>query len=80
MQNEENREYLLSLEFIPHDLQLIHEGDLLLWENQSITDKTLSFPQETILIRRSERGISLHQRDSWMMNSFKSAYLQNGVC
>lgn len=64
MQNEENREYLLPLEFIPHDLQLIHEGDLLLWENQSITDKTLSFPQETILIRRSERGISLHQRDS----------------
>lgn len=64
MQNEENREYLLSLEFIPHDLQLIHEGDLLLWENQSITDKTLSFPQETILIRRSERGVSLHQRDS----------------
>lgn len=49
MQNEENREYLLSLEFISHDLQLIHEGDLLLWENQSITDKTLSFPQETIL-------------------------------
>lgn len=30
MQNEENREYLLSLEFISHDLQLIHEGDLLL--------------------------------------------------
>lgn len=30
MQNEENREYLLPLEFIPHDLQLIHEGDLLL--------------------------------------------------
>lgn len=64
MQNEENREYLLPLEFISRDLQLIHEGDLLLWENQSITDKTLSFPQETILIRRSERGVSLHQRDS----------------
>lgn len=30
MQNEENREYLLPLEFISRDLQLIHEGDLLL--------------------------------------------------